>query len=210
MPPVTLPVALPRDSALALDAHPRHSPTRHPRLDALDTVPRAPTVPRHTSPALDAPTHSALDACPRRPPWAWPIVRLPVRYSALGATLPLHPRRKDSMKPTLDTGHDSAGAPVSIGTLDTDGVVVGYIDHDGLAWESYRQRCAVLTEGRLLDFSMSRHAWRRTLGTFPLRLPVLAYIVARHSPRYPVNAWREASQAARWWRETQRMMRQAT
>lgn len=48
-------------------------------------------------------------------------------------------------------GHDSNGHPVKIGERDSDGHPVGYIDAEGLAWESKAERDEAVGAGRLLD-----------------------------------------------------------
>lgn len=49
------------------------------------------------------------------------------------------------------TGHDSHGNLVTLGGVDTDGQPVGYIDAEGLAWESRAERDAAVGAGRLLE-----------------------------------------------------------
>lgn len=46
-------------------------------------------------------------------------------------------------------GRDSHGMPVSLGEEDTDGFVVGYIDHEGLAWESREERDRAVGAARI-------------------------------------------------------------
>jgi hypothetical protein len=48
-------------------------------------------------------------------------------------------------------GHDSHMMPVKLGELDTDGVYVGYIDEEGLSWESREERDAAVGAGRISD-----------------------------------------------------------
>lgn len=55
-------------------------------------------------------------------------------------------------------GYDSHGKPVTIGDRDTDNVLVGFIDEDGLAWESAYERDLAVTAGRYSDAMI---AWKR-------------------------------------------------
>lgn len=48
-------------------------------------------------------------------------------------------------------GHDSAGFPIRLGEIDSDGRFVGYIDEEGLAWESRLERDSAVTVGRFGD-----------------------------------------------------------
>ena len=48
-------------------------------------------------------------------------------------------------------GHDSHMMPVKLGEKDTDGHVVGYIDEEGLSWESREERDAAVGAGRIAD-----------------------------------------------------------
>lgn len=49
------------------------------------------------------------------------------------------------------TGRDTDGRRVTLGELDSHGVVVGWIDHNGLAWASCRERDYSLTSGAYAD-----------------------------------------------------------
>ena len=54
-------------------------------------------------------------------------------------------------------GQDTHGSPVTLGEIDTDGIKVGFIDQQGLAWESVEERDLALTAGRYQDAII---AWR--------------------------------------------------
>lgn len=54
-------------------------------------------------------------------------------------------------------GQDTHGNPVTLGERDTDGIKVGFIDQQGLAWESIEERDLALTAGRYQDAII---AWR--------------------------------------------------
>lgn len=62
---------------------------------------------------------------------------------------------------TKTTGRDSHGNAVTLGGRDTDNVPVGFIDGDGLGWESVRERDLAVTAGRYLDAMI---AWKRDCG----------------------------------------------
>lgn len=50
-----------------------------------------------------------------------------------------------------DAGWDSHGVPVGIGDTDTDGYYVGWIDEEGIAWESVRERDVAIVCGKWRD-----------------------------------------------------------
>jgi hypothetical protein len=54
-------------------------------------------------------------------------------------------------RPRRRAGIDSHGEPVRLGERDTSGYLVGYIDDDGLAWESLRERIVAIQGQRLAD-----------------------------------------------------------
>ncbi len=58
-------------------------------------------------------------------------------------------------------GLDSNGQPVKLGERDSEGYFVGWIDENGLAWESRRFRDEAVGCGRLLDAFI---AWNSTGG----------------------------------------------
>jgi hypothetical protein len=54
-------------------------------------------------------------------------------------------------QPRRVAGIDSRRQPVRLGERDSDGHVVGYIDEDGLAWQSLAERIVARRGGRLFD-----------------------------------------------------------
>lgn len=54
-------------------------------------------------------------------------------------------------RPRRTVGVDSHRWPVRLGELDSQGYLVGYIDEDGLAWESLRERIIAVHGQRLAE-----------------------------------------------------------
>ena len=54
-------------------------------------------------------------------------------------------------RPRRVAGIDSHRQPVRLGERDSDGHVVGYIDEDGIAWESLAERIVARRGGRLFQ-----------------------------------------------------------
>ena len=54
-------------------------------------------------------------------------------------------------QPRRIAGIDSHREPVRLGERDTDGHIVGYIDQQGLAWESLRERIVAVQGNRLAE-----------------------------------------------------------
>jgi|SRR5215211_6829184 len=54
-------------------------------------------------------------------------------------------------EPRRTAGIDSSGQPVRLGERDTTGHVVGYIDEQGLAWESLTERVVAVHGNRLAE-----------------------------------------------------------
>jgi hypothetical protein len=54
-------------------------------------------------------------------------------------------------RPRRIAGIDGLGRPVRLGEFDSQGYLVGYIDEDGLAWESLRERIVAICGNRLAD-----------------------------------------------------------
>jgi hypothetical protein len=54
-------------------------------------------------------------------------------------------------EPRRSAGIDSGGQPVRLGERDSSGHLVGYIDEQGLAWESLTERIVAQLGGRLLE-----------------------------------------------------------
>ena len=54
-------------------------------------------------------------------------------------------------EPQRAAGVDLSGEPVRLGERDSDGYLVGYIDDEGGAWESLRERLVATAAGRLVD-----------------------------------------------------------
>jgi hypothetical protein len=53
--------------------------------------------------------------------------------------------------PRHTAGVDASGQPVRLGERDSAGHIVGYIDEQGLAWESLTERIVALHGGRLAE-----------------------------------------------------------
>jgi hypothetical protein len=53
--------------------------------------------------------------------------------------------------PRREAGVDSQGEPVRLGERDSSGHLVGYIDHQGLAWESLIERTVAVHGQQLAD-----------------------------------------------------------
>jgi hypothetical protein len=51
----------------------------------------------------------------------------------------------------LTAGLDTNGQPVRLGEFDSDGHIVGYIDNDGLSWESEKECYIAIAVGRIGD-----------------------------------------------------------
>lgn len=73
----------------------------------------------------------------------------------------------------LKEGKDSHGNPVRLGEIDTGGYFVGYIDEDGLCWESVRERDCAIASGRFYDACID---WDRNGQQGP---PPSKYAIAR-------------------------------
>jgi hypothetical protein len=54
-------------------------------------------------------------------------------------------------EPRRTAGIDGSGQPVRLGERDAGGHIVGYIDPDGLAWESLIERIVAVQGGRLAE-----------------------------------------------------------
>ena len=54
-------------------------------------------------------------------------------------------------EPRRTAGVDSSGEPVRLGERDSGGHIVGYIDEQGLAWESLRERILAISGARLAE-----------------------------------------------------------
>jgi hypothetical protein len=54
-------------------------------------------------------------------------------------------------EPRRTAGTDGSGQPVRLGERDACGHIVGYIDPDGLAWESLIERIVAVQGGRLAE-----------------------------------------------------------
>jgi hypothetical protein len=54
-------------------------------------------------------------------------------------------------EPRRTAGVDSSGEPVRLGERDSGGHIVGYIDEQGLAWESLRERIVAVSGTRLAE-----------------------------------------------------------
>ena len=90
--------------------------------------------------------------------------------------------RLDSLLSALSPrseGVDSLDAPVALGGVDSDGCPVGYIDREGLAWASHRERCLAVATGRFDERWVSR--FRAPLADpCPAALP----FALRYAPLY--------------------------
>ena len=78
-------------------------------------------------------------------------------------------------------GRDGYGKAVSIGGTDTDGHPVGYIDSDGLSWESRRERDAAIAFGRFDEADIAFNQGRRRFKPVPL------FFALRHSRPWNVR-----------------------
>lgn len=102
--------------------------------------------------------------------------------------------RMNKMRGALE-GHDSSGRPVRLGDRDSDGYVVGYIDGDGLSWESIWDRDRAVGSGRYLD---ALNLWRR--GRRLRRPSALGFAVRNASrPSHVLPLRRECLDAADFW-----------
>jgi hypothetical protein len=54
-------------------------------------------------------------------------------------------------QPRRTAGVDSSGQPVRLGERDATGHIVGYIDEQGLAWESITERIVAVQGNRLVE-----------------------------------------------------------
>ena len=54
-------------------------------------------------------------------------------------------------EPRRAAGLDLHGEPVRLGERDSDDYLVGYVDGNGLGWESLRERLVATAAGRLVD-----------------------------------------------------------
>ena len=54
-------------------------------------------------------------------------------------------------RPRRTAGIDGLGRPVRLGEIDSQGYLVGYIDDDGLAWESLGERIVAVRGGQLAE-----------------------------------------------------------
>lgn len=73
-------------------------------------------------------------------------------------------------QPRRAAGIDSHRQPVRLGERDTDGRIVGYIDEDGVAWESLAERIVAQRAGRLFE--------ALKLPEAPLRDPLIEQALA--------------------------------
>jgi hypothetical protein len=88
-----------------------------------------------------------------------------------------HPDKRSSIErrlleePRRTVGLDGSGEPVRLGERDAGGHVVGYIDPDGLAWESLIERIVAVHGQRLAE--------ALALGyDNPRRDPLMDYVLA--------------------------------
>jgi hypothetical protein len=79
-------------------------------------------------------------------------------------------------KPTSTrvAGLDTCGEVVRIGEMDTDGKPVGFIDENGLAWESAEEKVIATCAGRFCD-ALGR--WQRHEGEMPVLMDYLPVYV---------------------------------
>lgn len=97
------------------------------------------------------------------------------------------------------TGFDSSNKPVVLGGTDSDGKRVGFIDADGLCWESVRERDLLLTSARYNDALIERkrnpnappavvgYIARVTCLDKNNRGDAIKYALAMNDPNAPVN-----------------------
>ena len=64
-------------------------------------------------------------------------------------------------KSPLTHGLDVSGVPRKLGDLDDMGVLIGYIDHDGLCWESSEERDTAVVSAR---YSEAWFTWNESGG----------------------------------------------
>jgi hypothetical protein len=91
---------------------------------------------------------------------------------------------------TRKTGHDSDGKPISIGDTDDDGRRVGFIDREGLAWESRAERAGAIASGRFTEAEQDHERGDRRTRPLPILFAL------RYGPLSPRRTLREIHAAA--------------
>ena len=91
---------------------------------------------------------------------------------------------------TRKTGHDSHGRPVTIGDTDDDGRRVGFIDREGLVWESRRERAGAIASGRFTEAVLAHERGKRRTRPSP------TLFALRYGPLWPRSIRREVEGAA--------------
>lgn len=92
-------------------------------------------------------------------------------------------------------GYDSHGEVVLLGAQDTDGLFIGYIDQNGLAWASRQERDVAVGAGRLHDAFL---AWNKSGGVLGPE-PDWEAILEAHNvlPQHQGEAFREFKEGLR-------------
>lgn len=88
-------------------------------------------------------------------------------------------------------GYDAEGEPVQLGDIDGLGYYVGWIDEDGLAWESRCEREITLSSGAFRDDWMRWNRCGGLVGNEPSPIP---YIRDYCSPDSEDEALRECEE----------------
>jgi hypothetical protein len=81
-------------------------------------------------------------------------------------------------------GHDGEGGSASLGGRTPDRRFVGWVDREGLAWVSHRERCLALASGRYDEALVQQFDGLRSA-------PRPLWYALRHAPLYPFSCLRE-------------------
>lgn len=98
------------------------------------------------------------------------------------------------MKHRRKAGTDNIGNPVTLGDVDADGRTVGFIDRNGMAWESRGEKAGALAAGRFVEAALAfQRGERRTR-------PVRVLFALRYGPLVPRTTLREIDRAVEFQR----------
>lgn len=92
----------------------------------------------------------------------------------------------DSESP-CQIGHDTQGKSVRLGSTDSDGYFVGYIDEEGLAWRSCEERDKALTSSALHQAYLEWVKAGKPAGKAPIASHI-AFEVCQRSENVPTAA----------------------
>jgi len=96
-------------------------------------------------------------------------------------------------EPPRGAGIDGHGQPVRLGETDSQGYLVGYIDDNGLAWESLTERLVAIHAGRLAEaLALSPSAPRRNQLMVEILIDVPDQLIADVAQNAVEQLWLSA------------------